>query len=76
MDDNSILKELATRAADKLKDAPEWMQNYNLLMMCKKDRSGKIEQVARILAAYGIHPEKIIPCMMEIMKVFLKGGEI
>ena len=70
--DDFIIREKAIEAANYLKDAPEWMQNYNLLKMCKTDPTGDIEKIARILAAHGIKSEEVIPCIMELMLVFLK----
>lgn len=72
MDD--FIRQKGIEAAETLKDAPEWMQNYNLLAICKTDKTGDIEKIARILASHGIRSEEVLPCIMELMLVFMKKG--
>ena len=56
---------------ESLKNQPDWLQNLNLVMVCKMDeaRGGFFEKFARILAEYGVSTEKIMPCMMDLMLV-------
>lgn len=53
-----------------LKNCPDWMQNLNLVIACKifetKD-DGLFEKTARLLAEYGVKPERIMPCMLDLM---------
>lgn len=53
-----------------LKDQPGYMQNLNLLILCKSglaQGASSFEKIARILAEYGIPAEKVFPCIMDIM---------
>ena len=61
------------QAVDGLKNQPEFMQNFNLFLICKMDPIGIMEPMARILAEYGIVSEKIVPCLMDLTKVLAKN---
>ena len=61
----------ALNALKKVKDAPEWIQNFNLLVLCKTDDTGFLEKHARILAKYGMASEKIVPCLIEIFEMII-----
>lgn len=60
------------RAMEDLKNVPDWMQNMNLLMLCKMDQTGLMEPMARTLAQYDIPSEKIVPCIMDLMMIVSK----
>ena len=57
------------KATETLKNQPEFMQNINLIMLCKLDPMGIMEPMARTLAEYGIASEKIVPCIMDLSKI-------
>ena len=61
-------KMMAFHATQTMKEAPAWMQDYNLVMMCKQDPHGKVERFARILAEHKMPTNEIVPCMMDILQ--------
>ena len=61
----------AFHAMETIKDAPEFMQDMQLMLLCKADPGGRFERISRILANYGMESQKIVPCLMEIMEDFL-----
>lgn len=73
MTDDEKIK--ALNALRKVKDAPEWMQNLNLFILCKTDNTGFLEKHARILAKYGMESEKIVPCFIEIFEMIITSKE-
>ena len=70
--EDSLKYEQFTEAADKIKSAPEFIQNLNLIMLCRLDPTGTIEPMARTLAEYDIPSQKIVPCIMDLMKIIGK----
>ena len=68
---NEMDKMKAYHAMETIKEAPDYMRNIQLLILCKTDPSGRMERIARILANYGIDSKKIVPCIMDIMEDFM-----
>lgn len=64
-------KMMSYHAMQTIKEAPEWSQEINLVLLCNADKSGRTERLARILADYGMDLKKIAPCIMAIMQDFL-----
>lgn len=64
-------KMTAYHSMQTIKETPEWARDVTLIMLCKQDRSGKMERLARTLADYGMNPRKIVPCIMTIMQDML-----
>lgn len=67
MDESDIIDNGTREAMTHLKDMPPWRQNINLLLACKMDTTGHLENIARILAKYGVEPEEVMPCIIEMM---------
>lgn len=65
----------AFHAMQEIKECPSWAQDYNLVMMCRFDKTGRIENVARILASHKMPTNEIVPCIMELMQCFLMDIE-
>ena len=65
----------AFHAMETIKEAPEFMQDMQLFLLCKIVPGGRMERVARILAKYGMESKKIVPCIMEVMEDFLINKE-
>lgn len=58
-------------AMEEIKETPQWMQDFNLVVLCRTDKSGRMERIARILASHKMPTNEIVPCIMEIMQDFL-----
>jgi EAL domain-containing protein (putative c-di-GMP-specific phosphodiesterase class I) len=73
---DELEKHKMLESARYLREQPDYMQNLFLLWACKSNLSGgngeMIEKLARKLAEYGVKPEKVFPCITEIMEIFLK----
>lgn len=67
MDDFEEMIKMAMDAAEIIKNTPDYMKNYNLIRLCKTDSTGKMEPMARILAAHGVPVDEVLPCMMELL---------
>lgn len=61
----------AFHAMEEIKETPQWMQDFNLVMICRLDKSGRMERIARILASHKMPTNEIVPCLMEIMQDLL-----
>lgn len=66
----------AFHAMEEIKDAPQWMQDFNLVKLCEFDKTGRMERIARILASHKMPTNEIVPCLMEIMQDFLVDIEV
>ena len=66
-------KMMAFHAMQTIKEAPEWSQDMNLVLLCKMDSSGKMENLARILADHNMPTKEIVPCVMDILQSMLIG---
>lgn len=61
----------AFHVMEEIKSSPQWTQDYNLVLLCRFDKSGRSEKIARILAAHKMPTNEIVPCLMDIMQDFL-----
>ena len=52
-------------AMEQIKNSPPFMQDFNLIMICRLDPTGQFEKMARILADHKMPTEEIVPCIME-----------
>lgn len=68
-------KMMAFHAMQEIKETPDWMQDFNLVMFCKLDKTGKFEQLARVLAKYHMPTNEIVPCVMELFQGILLNVE-
>ena len=73
---NTIDKLKIYHDLETIKAAPDYMQNIQLLILCKTEPSGRMERIARILAGYGIETEKIVPCMVDLMEEFILNENV
>lgn len=64
-------RQMLLQSMDVIHDAPDWSQPLNLLIACKADTTNTVEPIARILAKYGVSPEKVMPCILELMKTIV-----
>lgn len=64
-------KMMAFHAMQEIKESPEWMQDFNLVTICKLDKTGSFERIARILATHKMPTNEIVPCVMDIMQHLL-----
>ena len=65
---DKFVAEQAYTAMETIKNAPEWSQNMNLILLCKTDKTGQIEAMARLLAKYEMPTEKIVPFIMDYLQ--------
>ena len=64
-------KMMAFHAMQEIKETPDWMQDFNLVTICKLDKTGKFEQFARLLAKHKMPTNEIVPCVMELFQGIL-----
>lgn len=69
-------KMMAFHAMQEIKESPEWMQDFNLVAICKLDKTGKFEKLARILATHNMPTKEIVPCVMELFQNLLCDTDI
>lgn len=69
-------KMLAFHAMQSIKEFPEGLQDFNLVMICKMDKSGRFETMARILASHKMPTTEIVPCLMDIFQEMLCEEEL
>lgn len=64
-------KMMAFHAMQEIKEVPSWMQDKILVDLCKFDKSGRFEKIARVLAEHKMPTNEIVPCVMDIMQYLL-----
>ena len=64
-------KMMAFHAMQTIKEALEWSQDMQLVLICKMDKTGRFERLARILASHNMPTKEIVPCVMDIFQDFL-----
>lgn len=64
-------KMMAFHVLQTFKEAPDWLQDANLVLICKMDKTGRFERLARILAAHKVPSNEVVPCVMDIMQEML-----
>ena len=69
---NDFEKGQAFQVMEQIKNSPDWMQDYNLIMICKLDPTGEFERFARLLARHNMPTKEIVPCIMEYFQDILK----
>ena len=77
---NEIDKILAFNAMETVKDIPPYLQPLSLLLALETDKTGIQAPLAQVLSKYGVPIVKILPCIADIMEVFMisddsKDGE-
>lgn len=55
-------------AMEEIKSTPLWARDHILVSMCRLDKTGQMEKLARTLAAHKMPVDEIMPCIMEIMQ--------
>lgn len=58
----------AFSAMEEIKNTPKWALDPILVSMCRLDKTGQMEKLARTLAAHKMPIDEIVPCIMEIMQ--------
>ena len=77
---NDIDKILAYNAMETVKNIPPYLQPLSLLIALETDKTGIQAPLAKVLSDYGVPIVKILPCIADIMEVFMmsetpKDGE-
>lgn len=70
-------KMMAFHAMQTIKEAPDWTQDFNLVTICKLDKTGRFERWARLFAKHKMPTNEIVPCIMDFFQDMLIdiGGE-